>query len=210
MISGNASRYHYDGEIGFDGQFAYFIAVDPERSVYYADAPAYRYTRILYPLLAGTLALGKPVRPLDALIGLNLGMIALGTLVLAAWLGRKGVSPWVAAIEVFILGLFIALQRDTTEIMAYSLVAFAIYLNDFGPRWRATASAAVFALSLLAKGDRGGLRRVWPPTPCWRGTEPTAVWRSIGRQRRLFWAAASDLLLAWKVRAVLLAGRVRV
>src|SRR5262249_27469938 len=144
VISGNANRYHYDGDIGFDGQFAYFIAVDPERARYYMDVPAHRYTRILYPLLARALALRDPDLVPYTLIGLNLAMIALGTLVLGAWLRRKGVSPWLAAVYGFYPGAFIALQRDTTEIMAYGLVILAIYLYDFGTPRRVMAPAAIF------------------------------------------------------------------
>src|SRR3972149_9882916 len=47
---------------GYDGQFAYYIAIDPAPRVVAPklDAPAYRYQRILYPLLAPALALGGP------------------------------------------------------------------------------------------------------------------------------------------------------
>src|SRR5690348_4540658 len=42
--------YHYAPDhLGYDGQFVYFIALDPIRARYYMDFPAYRYTRILYP-----------------------------------------------------------------------------------------------------------------------------------------------------------------
>src|SRR5712692_11628586 len=58
-IDQRAATYHYDGDIGFDGQFAYYIAVDPVNARYYMDSPAYRYTRIVYPLTARALALGR-------------------------------------------------------------------------------------------------------------------------------------------------------
>jgi len=47
------------GSEGYDGQFAYFIAVDPLGAAPLIDVPAYRYQRIVYPLLARLLALGR-------------------------------------------------------------------------------------------------------------------------------------------------------
>src|SRR6266436_1733061 len=45
---------------GYDGQFSYWLAVDPSPAAAgtHFDVPAYRYQRILYPLLARALALG--------------------------------------------------------------------------------------------------------------------------------------------------------
>ena len=50
-----------NGTEGYDGQFIYYIARDPapERVAGYLDVPAYRYQRILLPLLARLLALGR-------------------------------------------------------------------------------------------------------------------------------------------------------
>src|SRR5580765_5904599 len=43
---------------GYDGQFAYWLAIDPSpaAAANHFDTPAYRYQRILYPLLARALA----------------------------------------------------------------------------------------------------------------------------------------------------------
>jgi hypothetical protein len=48
------------GTEGYDGQFAYQIALRPLSAAPYLDVPAYRYQRILYPMLARLLALGRP------------------------------------------------------------------------------------------------------------------------------------------------------
>ena len=37
---------------GFDGQFYYFIALDPGRAAAYIDDPSYRFQRIAYPIAA--------------------------------------------------------------------------------------------------------------------------------------------------------------
>jgi hypothetical protein len=161
-IDQRAATYQYDGDIGFDGQFAYFIAVDPVNARYYMDSPAYRYTRIVYPLTARALALGRADLVPYTLVLLNLAMIGVGTLALAAWLRRKSTSPWYAAVYGFYPGVLIALQRDVTEVMAYSLVAVAVYLFDFAraptptlPRKRGReipfAASIVFAIAILTR-----------------------------------------------------------
>ena len=176
VIERRAASYHYDGDIGFDGQFAYFIAVDPVNARSYMDSPAYRYTRIVYPLTASALALGQADLVPYTLVLLNLAMIGVGTLALAAWLRRKGVAAWYAAVYGFYPGVLIALQRDVTEIMAYGLVAVAIYLFDFARRplvWASVVfaiailtreTAAIFAIgygvSLLFDGEGNRLQRV--------------------------------------------------
>src|SRR4029079_5166124 len=44
---------------GYDGQFFLYIARDPAGAVPYLDNPSYRYGRIVYPLAARGLALGR-------------------------------------------------------------------------------------------------------------------------------------------------------
>jgi hypothetical protein len=149
-ISSRAASYHYDGDIGFDGQYAYFLAVDPVNARYYMDSPAYRYTRVLYPLTARALALGRADLVPWTLILVNLLAIAVGTAALAAWLRRHGASAWYAMVYGFYPGVFITLMRDTTEVMAYGLVAVAIFLFDFARRG-VVLSAIVFALAILTR-----------------------------------------------------------
>lgn len=139
----------------FDGQFNYFIALDPPNARYYLDAgvvsPGYRYGRIVYPMLARTLALGRPELIPYTLLLVNWLAIAGGTWALAAWLKRKGISPWLALIFAFYPGVFVALQCDLVEALAYALVALAVYLFDFGGRWRLIGSGAAFALAMLTR-----------------------------------------------------------
>jgi hypothetical protein len=154
-ISSRAGSYHYDGEIGFDGQYAYFLAVDPVNARFYMDSPAYRYTRVLYPLAARVLASGRADWVPWTLILVNLAMIGVGTAALAAWLRRHGASAWYAAVYGFYPGVLITLTRDTTEVMAYGLVALAVYLFDRG-RMESRGggllpAAMVFALAILTR-----------------------------------------------------------
>jgi len=144
-------RYYYTDRLGYDGQYSYFIAVDPVRARFYMDWPAYRYTRIAYPLLARALALGQAELIPDTLILINLLAMAGGTLALAAWLRRRGRSPWLALIYGLSLGLFIAVNGDLTEPMAYALVALAVYLLDFGGRRRVLWAALCFGVAVLTR-----------------------------------------------------------
>lgn len=146
-------RYHYDPDnvSGYDGQYCYFIALDPAHAAAYMDWPAYRYSRILYPALARLVALGQPRAIPLALIGVNWLALGGGTLAVAAWLKRRSCSPWLALLYGCSTGLFIALQGDLTEPLAYALVALAIYLFDFGGQRRVLWSGIAFALAMLTR-----------------------------------------------------------
>jgi hypothetical protein len=143
--------YHYTDRLGYDGQFCYFIALDPVHAHFYMDWPAYRYTRILYPMLARLLALGQPILIPYTLVLINLIAIAAGTLAVAAWLRRRGRSPWLALIFALSLGMFVDFNGDLTEPLAYALVALAIYLLDFGGARHLLWAAVCFALAILTR-----------------------------------------------------------
>jgi hypothetical protein len=143
--------YHYTDRLGYDGQFCYFIALDPGRAYLYMDWPAYRYTRILYPMLARLLALGQPGLIPYTLILINLVAVPGGTLAVALWLRRRGRSPWLAMIYGLSMGIFIALNGDLTEPLAYALVALAVYLLDLGGSRQVLWAAVCFALAILAR-----------------------------------------------------------
>lgn len=136
---------------GYDGQFCYYIALDPLNARAYIDAPAYRYTRILYPLTARALAFGQPALIPYTLILVNWLAIGGGTLALAAWLKRRGRSPWFALIYGLYPGLLIALQRDLTEPLAYALVALALLLLEVGGRRRVLWAGLSLALASLTR-----------------------------------------------------------
>jgi hypothetical protein len=135
---------------GYDGQFSYYIALDPPNARYYTGKTAYRYTRILYPMAAKLLSLGVPEWVPFTLVLTNLIAIVIGTWAVAAWCRLRGISPWLALVYAFFVGQVIAFTRDLTEPLAYALVALAIYLFDRWPgRW--ALSALMFALAALAR-----------------------------------------------------------
>lgn len=136
---------------GYDGQFSYYIALDPAEAEHYIDQPSYRYGRILYPMAGRALAAAQPGAVPYALLAINLAAIAVGTLALGAWLRRRGSSEWIALLYGLFPGLLLALQRDLTEPLAYALVAVAVYLFDFGGRRGVLLAGATFGLAALAR-----------------------------------------------------------
>ncbi|HEX6508465.1 MAG TPA: hypothetical protein VF221_12610 [Chloroflexota bacterium] len=152
VITYDPRHYRYTGnKTGYDGEFFYFIAADPVNARYYVDDPPYRYTKILYPALARVLALGRVDLLPYTLLLINWLAAAGGTAIVAAWLIRRRLSPWLALIYGLYPGIFIGFQRDLTEPLSYALVALAVYLFDFGSARRILLSAAVFALAVLTR-----------------------------------------------------------
>jgi hypothetical protein len=137
---------------GYDGQFVAYIALDPEDAAPYLDWPRYRYTRIVYPLLARAFSLGDPDVLGWVLLLLNVAAAGLLTLCMAVWLRRNGTSVWYAAIAGLAPGLAIAIVRDLTEPLAYALVALGMVLISRAQGKRDLALAtATFALAGLTR-----------------------------------------------------------
>ncbi|MGZ6286221.1 MAG: hypothetical protein ACXWQ5_23375 [Ktedonobacterales bacterium] len=145
---------YYPGGVGYDGQYSYFLALDPTHAYAYMDYPAYRYTRILYPLAARLLALGQPGLIPYTLLLVNLLAMTIGTVIVARWLQRANKSPWLALFFGCCPGLIIALQHDLNEPLAYMLTVLGLSLLDIGirdsrrPRWR-LAGLAFAAAALI-------------------------------------------------------------
>src|SRR2546430_5783840 len=149
--------YPTESASGYDGQFFYYLALDPVNARYYMDASTYRYTRILYPLVARALALGRPDLIPVTLFLVNWLALAGGTLAVATWLKRRGLSPWFALLYGFYPGLQFALARDLSEVMAYSLVALAILVFDMAGRSAVTLCSSRFAPPRLSRAEPRGV-----------------------------------------------------
>lgn len=137
-----------EGTPGYDGQFAYFIASDPLGGWQRCDAPAYRYQRILYPLLAWALALGQPAAVGWTLVAVNLAALSGGTWVTERLLEGRGVSPWYALVYGLYGGLVAGLRLDLSEPLAMGLVQGALWACE---RRRSLLAALLFALAGLSK-----------------------------------------------------------
>ena len=134
----------------YDGQFSYTIAVDPapERAGPRLDVPAYRYQRILYPLLARLLALGRPSLIPWALIFLNLAAQVAGTWAFGELLASYQISQWYALAYGLWVGSVYSVRLALAEPVAYGLVAGALLLSRRG---REGWAAAFYGLAVFAK-----------------------------------------------------------
>ena len=144
------SGYPADG-IGYDGQFYYFFAIDPQHAPAYMDEPAYRLSRPLYPLLARALALGQPGLVPWVMLLLNWLAIAGTVLALGDILRRRGISPWFTLLYAVFPGVLVALRADVTEPLAYALVALGLWLRERGVRRAWLWSGLAFALAILTR-----------------------------------------------------------
>jgi len=136
------------GETGYDGQFFLFIALDPADAHAYADEPAYRYSRILYPLTARAVAGGQSDLIPFSLLLVNLLAVGGGTLAVGVLLRDRGLSSWYAVLFGLYPGLFVAVARDLAEPLAYALAALGLLAFE---RRRLVPAVALFALAGVAR-----------------------------------------------------------
>ena len=128
LLGTRYSQSDPQGTWGYDGQFAYYIARDPAGGWRYCDVPAYRYQRILYPLLARVLALGQPGAVPWTLIALNVLALAGGTYFTERLLATWGASRWYALAYGLYGGLVAGLRLDLSEPLAYGLVQAGLWV----------------------------------------------------------------------------------
>lgn len=136
------------GTEGYDGQFVYFIARDPATAAQYLDVPAYRFQRILLPLLGRILSLGQESLIPWALLVANLIALAAGTALVERFLNQANVSRWYALGYGLTLGTVGATRLSLPEPLAYGLALGGVWLA-LRERW--LWSAVLFALAALAK-----------------------------------------------------------
>jgi hypothetical protein len=134
--------------VNYDGHFSYQIARRGFEAAPFLDVPAYRFQRILYPLLSRLLALGRPDIVPWTLIGVNVVAIAGGTLVTEYLLDDLNVNVWYALVYGLYGGQLIALRANLNEPLSQALIMLAMlaYVRRY---W--TGSALAFAAAALAK-----------------------------------------------------------
>ncbi|MCB9423032.1 MAG: hypothetical protein H6667_24745 [Ardenticatenaceae bacterium] len=133
--------------VTYDGHFAYQIALRGSQAAPFLDVPAYRYQRILYPLLSRILSLGQAELVPWVLIAVNIAAVTLGTWAVEKLLVHFGTSHWYALIYGLYGGNFVALRTNLTEPLAYTLVALAILAWEKEHRWWAVAAFSLAALT---------------------------------------------------------------
>jgi len=135
--------------LGYDGQFFYRFALNPlstDRTAHgiTLDVPAKRMQRIVYPLLAWLVSLGRQTLVPASLLLVNLaglGIIAATT----AWLTRRhGLAWWLPIAITAWPGFLVALTHDTAEITTAALLlsAIACYMSNRLAAYCVLAAAA--------------------------------------------------------------------
>jgi hypothetical protein len=137
------------GSIGYDGQFAYYMALDPLDAAGRMDKPAYRYQRVLYPLSAWALSIGGQRDLLPwAMLAINLFAMTAIVYLVGRLLEIKGAPVWLSINVLFFAGSLIAVRADLNEPLAMSL-ALAGWLFIYREQWK--MAGACLALAVLAK-----------------------------------------------------------
>ncbi|HEY7349240.1 MAG TPA: hypothetical protein VH599_13080 [Ktedonobacterales bacterium] len=121
---------------GYDGQFFYYMAVDPLHAGAHMDSAPFRYQRILFSIVVWALSLGGQAT-LAAwwLFILNMVGTLAGTAALALLLQRKGLSPWFSLAFGLYFGQFASITHDVPDGLAAALIVFAALAID-RERWK--------------------------------------------------------------------------
>jgi len=139
-----------NGTEGYDGQFTYMMALDLEPTAVgpHLDRPAYRYQRILLPVVARWLSFGdEPAIPW-ALLGVSVVSAAVGTAAVARWMLDRGLWEGYALGFGLWVGVVASAGLFLHEALAYGLVAVGWLACRRGrPLW----GAAALGLALFAK-----------------------------------------------------------
>jgi hypothetical protein len=135
---------------GYDGQFTLAIAQQPgpDQVESKLDVPAYRYQRILLPIMARALALGTAALIPWGVLAINLAALFAGTLLLAEWLSGHGFWPGYGLIYGLWVGLVASAGLDLPEPLAFGLV-IAGWMAAGRQRW--PMAGLLFGLAIFAK-----------------------------------------------------------
>ncbi|MCL4877350.1 MAG: hypothetical protein KJ064_11870 [Anaerolineae bacterium] len=137
---------------GYDGQFNYYIARDPDNAAPCIDVPAYRYQRILLPFLGYLLSMGTEEAVPWTFVVVNALALILSTRLLEALLETEGRKRWFALSYGLFFGLVISVRLSTSEPLAYGLVLVGIWAYQRQYLWLMTVA---LGLAGLAKETTG-------------------------------------------------------
>jgi hypothetical protein len=138
-------------KIGYDGQFYFFLAADPAHGKDYMDNSGVIYSRIGYPATVRALSGGNVVLIPYVMVLINVLAAVGGTLAVAFFLRRNGLSPALALVYGLYPGLVMSVLRDLTEPLAFALAAGALVMFDARSKWRLLGSGALFGLAMLTR-----------------------------------------------------------
>ncbi len=138
------------GTEGYDGQFIYYIARDPDPGTVtkYLDVPAYRYQRILLPLIARLISFGNVNLLPWVLVMIGVISQAAGTWIVARLLAGWGINPWYALVYGLYAGFVLAVRLDLPEPLAYGLIAAGLLAHE---QKKPVLSWIFYGLALFAR-----------------------------------------------------------
>ena len=135
------------GNVGYDGQFGYYMAVDPIGAPAHMDVPAYRYQRLLYPVLARVLAFGRSEWVPWTLVLVNVIAISLSTELIGRTLSSSGWPPSLALILPLWLGQIFSLRANLHEPLCFLLVIVALRCYKRRAFWSSALALSAGALT---------------------------------------------------------------
>jgi len=141
----------FRGTPGYDGQFFYMACFDPwiRGDMHaYMDTPAYRYQRMLYPLLASWLAAGKPDFFPYTLVIVNVVFILVGTYYSIKLLGKMHLNPYWSFFYALNFGFLFCVFRDLATPVALGLLVGGFYFYESR---HMMMSMVLFSLSILTR-----------------------------------------------------------
>ncbi len=155
---GRCPDVYHDGllirdDSGYDGQFFYYMAIDPfihNPQLYRCTGiDAYRYQRVLFPLVSSALSGGKKERLPIVMLAVNLGAILLGAYFLMRICESAGLHPGAALFLAFSPAPLISLTRSTCEPLYIAALIGAFYF--YAVKRHLAWTAAALCLSMFAK-----------------------------------------------------------
>ncbi|RJX29652.1 MAG: hypothetical protein C4525_14260 [Desulfarculus sp.] len=151
---------------GYDGQFFLYMAQDPwARQGAWAniDSPAYRYQRMLYPLLLNLLSGGDKDRLPNLMLVFNLACLLAAFLIMCRLAARLGAAlPW-ALFFLCAYGLFQPVWLGLSEPLANLLLAWGLYAITAGALWWASLALVLMVLTKEHYAVAPALAAAW----CW-------------------------------------------
>lgn len=144
-------RYAIASNIGYDGQFFFFLAYRPSfiftcprgPALCSTNEPAFRWQRVLYPLTARALALGHPDLLGGALLAVNFLAILVTVALVAQMAVEAGASRWLGACAGLYTGEVLGFLRDLADPFSVMWLVIAVYLfRKQAWRWGALSLAA--------------------------------------------------------------------
>lgn len=142
------------GTEGYDGQFTYYMARElrPQNVEPRLDVPAYRYQRVLLPILGRLISFGRQSWLGWSIIFINLAAHLFGTWTITEMVhGRTGRRRYGLIYGLWV-GFVVGVGSFLHEPLAFALVAAALWLRQSE---RLQAAALLLGLALFAKETTG-------------------------------------------------------